>query len=125
VIGHGAELESQPDALYGRFRVLKGADGDKALELVAEKVLTAASVYFAPIRSARTPNGMHRLKVKLDRVALCREGSYPGAEVLAVRHEPLPPEVVISPIERLPALSPELTSALAERGLTIPDRLSA
>lgn len=123
VIGHGVEMEEHADALYGRFRVSKAQDGEKALELIAEKVLTAASVYFAPIKSARVRGGMRRLKVKLDRVALCREGAYPGAEVLAVRSEALEPEVIVVEHERIPAFDPELARALSDRGFTIPDRL--
>lgn len=126
VIGRGAELESRDDALYGRFRVLKGADGDKALELIADKVLAAASVFFAPIKSARTASGMVRLKVKLDRVALCREGAYPGAEVLAVRSGPPEPEEIVEErYERLSPPDPEMLARLSAQGITIPHRLAS
>jgi len=119
IIGHAAQLEERDDALYGRFRVTEHTDGDKALALIRDKVLTAASVFFAPIRSERSESGaMRRLKVKLDRVALCREGSYPEAPVLAVRTAP-----VI--VERTPALpfDPELAEYLSAQGIAVPERL--
>ena len=121
IIGHASELEERDDALYGRFRVTEHSDGDKALALIRDKVLTAASVFFQPIKSARSQTGvMRRLKVKLDRVALCREGSYPEAQVLAVRTAP-----VI--VERSPALpfDPELAEYLSAQGIAVPERLRA
>jgi HK97 family phage prohead protease len=125
VIGHAAHLEEKPDALYGRFRVLKGNDGDKALELVHAGVLRAASVFFAPLKSARTAAGRtRRLLVKLERVSLCREGSYPQAGVLAVRTAPIVAET-IEPASVLPAFDPELAAKAASLGLAVPDRLRA
>lgn len=119
VIGHGAHLDARDDALYGRFRVLKGPDGDKALELVDEFVARAASVFFAPIRHVRTGSGVvRRLKVHLDRVALCREGAYPQAQVLAVRTAPvLPPEELIPPFDQ------DLAAKLEAAGVAVPDAL--
>ena len=121
IIGHAAELEERPDALYGRFRVTEHTDGDKALALVKDKVLTAASVFFEPIKSARSESGaMRRLKVKLDRVALCRVGTWPQAQVLAVRTESVVPEM--DPV--LP-FDPELAEYLSAQGIAVPDRLRA
>lgn len=119
VIGHGASLEERDDALYGRFRVTEHSDGDKALQLIKDGVLTAASVFFAPIKSARSATGvMRRLYVKLDRVALCREGAYPQAQVLAVRSAP-----VIPPADLIPTFDPELAARLEAAGLTVPESL--
>jgi HK97 family phage prohead protease len=130
ILGHGVELEEKDDALYGRFRVTKHPDGDKALELIHEGVLRAASVFFDPIKTARTAEGvLRRLKVRLDRVALCRVGSYPTAEVLAVRsgivtvdddeEDDTPPVVTASTLP----FDPDLARDLAERGIRVPDRL--
>lgn len=120
VIGHGSELEERDDALYGRFRVTEHSDGDKALQLIKDGVLTAASVFFAPLRSARSDTGvMRRLKVHLDRVALCRVGSYPQAQVLAVRSQ-----TVIEELEDELPFKPELADFLAARGIAIPERLN-
>lgn len=119
VIGHGSSLEARDDALYGRFRVTEHPDGDKALQLIKDGVLTAASVFFAPIRSARSATGvMRRLRVHLDRVALCREGAYPQAQVLAVRSAP-----ILSDDERVPAFDPELAARFEAVGLAVPDSL--
>jgi HK97 family phage prohead protease len=119
VIGHGAHLEERDDALYGRFRVTDHPDGDKALALIKEGVLTAASVFFGPLRSARQPSGvMRRLKVHLDRVALCREGAYPQAQVLAVRSAP-----IFSEAELIPAFDPELAARLEAAGVAVPDSM--
>lgn len=119
VIGHGAHLQERDDALYGRFRVLKGSDGDKALELIDAMVARAASVFFSPIKSARQSSGvMRRLKVHLDRVALCREGAYPQAQVLAVRSAPIIPEAAL-----IPAFDPELAARLEAAGVTVPESM--
>lgn len=121
VIGHGAHLEERDDALYGRFRVTEHSDGDKALALIRDGVLTAASVFFNPIKSARQASGvMRRLYVKLDRVALCREGAYPEAQVLAVRSAPIVPQA-----ELIPAFDPELAARLEAAGLAVPESLRA
>jgi HK97 family phage prohead protease len=126
VIGHGAHLEERSDALYGRFRVLGGQDGDKALELVHSGALRSASVFFEALRSARTAaGGIRRLLVKLDRVALCREGSYPQAGVIAVRTAPLVVRLDHAPASVLPKFDPEVAARAADLGLVVPDRLGA
>lgn len=131
ILGHGIELEEKDDALYGRFRVTKHPDGDKALELVKDGVLRAASVFFDPIKTGRTSEGvLRRLKVRLDRVALCRVGSYPTAEVLAVRSqyvlddedEDATEGTTVVPVPSLP-FDPELARYLDEKGIRVPDGL--
>lgn len=119
ILGHGAHFEERDDGLYGRFRVTEHSDGDKALSLIREGVLTAASVFFSPLRSARSDTGvMRRLKVHLDRVSLCRVGAYPQAKVLAVRTQPIT-AVTTSVIE----FDSELAENLARLGVTVPDSL--
>lgn len=121
VLGHGSWFEEQADGLYGRMRVMEHPDGDKALQLIKDDVLTSASVFFQPIRHARSAAGVvRRLYVKLERVALCREGAYPGAQVLAVRTAPvLPPE------ELIPAFDQDLAAKLEAAGVAVPDTLRA
>ncbi len=98
VLGHGLELEERDDGLHGRFRVLDGEDGSKALDLIRVGALTGLSVMFRPLRSLRTPGGpVERLRVALDRVALCRFPAHPGAEVLEVRTAPPPRPLVFDP----------------------------
>ena len=109
ILGHGAALEERADALYGRFRVTDHPDGDKALALIRDKVLTGASVMFKPLRTLRTAEGIvQRAKVHLDRVSLCRVGAYGDAQVLAVRQKP----VLFDPV---PELNEERLKALGIR----------
>jgi HK97 family phage prohead protease len=125
VIGRGDELEERPDALYGRFRVLNTQDGDKALELIADGTLQGASVFFKPQRAIRTAAGLvRRTRVKLERVAIAPEGSYPGAKILAVRtQDDGETPIVVPELERLPAFDPELVARLSAQGITLSDRL--
>lgn len=120
VIGRGASLEERDDALYGRFRVLKGEDGDKALELIHDGVLTSASVFFQPLRSARVSGGFRRLRVHLDRVALCRVGAYDEAKVLAVRSALAKDEEDAEP--RGIPMDDGLAARLASSGIVVPGR---
>lgn len=120
IIGRGASLEERDDGLYGHFRMLNGQDGDKALELIHDDVLTSASVFFEEMRNRRMPNGrMRRERVNLKRVSLCQEGAYPEARVLAVRSKP---EIATPQLPRL-GFDPELAAAFGGAGFTVPDRL--
>jgi len=130
IIGHGAHLEERPDALYGRFRMTKHPDGDKALALIDDGVLTGTSVFFEPLRSARSAAGaMRRLKARLTRVALCPVGTWPQAKVLAVRSgleidddehgEPQEPRIVLPRL----GFDAELAERLAAQGINVPERL--
>lgn len=86
-IGHATHLAERPDGLYGTFRVVDGATGDQALALVRSRVLGHLSVGFVPLGPGRRgPRGEKvRTACHLDEVSLCREPSYVGADVLAVR----------------------------------------
>jgi HK97 family phage prohead protease len=117
VLGHGVELEERSDGLYGSFRVLDHPDGDKALAMVREKILTGFSVMFRSLRSMRSPAGqVERLRVHLDRVALCRLSlaAYEESQVLAVRHRPPPAPLMFDPqlVERLEQLNVEIPDTL-------------
>lgn len=126
ILGHAEVLESRDDALYGRFRVGEHPDGDKALGLVKAGVLSAASVFFQPIKTMRMGGSrVRRLRARLDRVAIARSGAYPGAKVLAVRTAPeLEAEELIE-IDALPRLGfdPELAARLEANGLAVPELL--
>jgi HK97 family phage prohead protease len=94
VVGRGVALDDQPDGLYGTFRMLSHADGDKALELYHAGILRGLSTEFS-VRKSRTVDGVvQRVDARIGNVALCREfgantggakAAYPGAEVLNVR----------------------------------------
>jgi Escherichia/Staphylococcus phage prohead protease len=89
VVGRGAELRETPDGFEGSFRVLKGSDGDKALELVNDGVLTGVSLEAIPVKSERTADGVvQRVKARLINIALCRFPAFEQAQVLAVREQP-------------------------------------
>ncbi len=116
-LGHATELDERPDGLYGRFRVLRGSDGDKALELAHDGVLGAFSAAMKPLRSVRLPSGVvRRVKVHLDRVSLCRVAAYPEARVLAIRTGQI---LELEDVEQ--PLDPELALGLA-RYVTLPEQ---
>jgi HK97 family phage prohead protease len=123
IVGKGAKFESRPDALYGEFRALDDQDGEKALTLVREGVLTGASIEFKPKKSIRMPSGViRRVQAHLDAVALCRVGAYAGAGVLALRDEDDEPEQILD-AEFMPVdIDPERVERLRAQGIVLPDR---
>ena len=117
-LGHARHLEEQQTGLFGNFRVLRGSDGDKALELASEGVLGGFSVAMKPLRSVRTQTGLlQRIKVHLDRVSLCRVGAYEQARVMAVRTEQI---IDAEDYEQPP--DPELLARMMALGIALPDR---
>jgi HK97 family phage prohead protease len=118
IVGHGLSLEDREDALYGTFRIHENQDGDKALSLVREGLLTGVSIEFEPVRSARRNGIVERLKAHLDTVSLVREGAYESARVLSVRSKP----VMIDEHDLPQPFDPVLATKLA-RFVPIPDQL--
>jgi hypothetical protein len=61
----------------------------------------------------------------LDRVALCRVGAYPQAQVLAVRSQQQPAEQIVELPEQVQPLGfdPELATRLEAQGITLPNRM--
>jgi hypothetical protein len=115
-------LDDKPDALYGAFRILRGQDGDKALELAEAGVLSGFSVA-ARARTRIIEGGVHRrYGGRLDGVALCRTGAYKGAEVLAIRAE-FDDELDIDESDLIPELDPELALRLSGF-VEIPDEVA-
>jgi HK97 family phage prohead protease len=128
IVGRGVSLDDKPDGLYGTFRMLTHADGDKALELYHAGVLRGLSTEFS-VRpnGSRTVDGVvTRMDARIGNVALCREygsgtggpkAAYPGAEVLAVRTDDdridveapdSPPNVTVAVSEGSTSLVPAL-----------------
>lgn len=104
IVGHGAELQSRQDALYGTFRVHNNADGDKALQMVHDGLLTGISLEAIAMRSRRTVAGVvERVRAHLDKVSLCRFPAFEDAQVLAVREAPEGEESEPEPSEEPPA----------------------
>ncbi len=109
VVGHGVALREAPDALYGEFRVHPGPDGDKALHMVNEGILSGLSIEALPVKTTRSKEGfVDRIKARLDNVALVRRGAYAEAQVLAVREAVEIPEP--------PAPRPEVDLTLERMG---------
>jgi len=113
-IGRSLTFAEHDDGLHGSFGVDEGADGDKALRLVADGFLSGLSLEFDALASRRVDGVMRRVRAQLDRVALCRYPAYPGAEVLAMREEP--PADAEPELQPLPDLS---------RSSDVDDRLAA
>lgn len=91
VVGRGIEFRDSDTGFDGSFRVLNGPDGDKALELVNEGVLTGVSLEAVPLKSERSSDGVvRRLAARLLNVSLCRFPAFADAQVMAVREEPDP-----------------------------------
>jgi len=112
VVGHGTALREAPDALYGTFRVHPGPDGDKALHMVNEGILSGLSIEAMPVETRRSKEGfVDRIKATLDNVALVRRGAYAEAQVLAVREAVEVP--VIEPVANL-----EVEETLKRMGYT-------
>lgn len=125
VLGHGVQFEEREDGLYGTLRIDEGADGEKARRLHRDGVLGSLSVEFKPMAKPRVENGVTvRTSVHLDAVALCRQGAYQDARVLAVRSADEEPDGEPQPaVEPLPPLPADLAARLAERGIHVPDIL--
>lgn len=121
VVGRGTSLRDENDGLYGSFRVLDHADGDKALELVNAGVLGGMSVEFAAVRSRTVDGVVQRQSARIRNVALCRSPAYEDARVLAVRQadedaeEEQEREVIV-----LPPLLPASFDRLSRFGVTQP-----
>lgn len=108
-LGFGTELSEKDDGAYAAFRVFKTPDGDKAIELFDAKILRSFSVGFIPLVPPRfLPNGtVVRTKTRIDEVAWCRVGAYPGAEVHGRRTDDDDPQPIVqewSMRDRLKAL---------------------
>ncbi len=116
VIGNGIEFEERSDGLYGQLEVDASDEGEKALRFINKRVLTGMSVEFKPMSHDKPVDGVvTRRSVHLDAVALCRQGAYEDAKVLAVRTE------LVTPAEQPKTFDPELLEKLA-RFVEIPEQ---
>lgn len=85
VVGHGVEFVERDDGLHGVFEAT-GAQGERALELIDDGVLTGMSVRATVLGPGRHDGDVVvRTACHLDRVALCRQPAYAGAVVEAWR----------------------------------------
>ena len=65
VIGHAVRLLDLPGGLYGSFRVKDGVEGDEALAMVREGVLSGMSMEATPLRSRTVDGVRQRLRAHL------------------------------------------------------------
>ncbi len=118
VLGHGVTFEERDDGLYGSLEIDPGPDGEKARRLYRQGVLSSLSVEFKPMSKPKNVDGVvRRTAVHLDAVALCRQGAYEGAKVLAIRDDP------VIPLPQPVQFNPDLAAGLEALGFTVPDHL--
>lgn len=117
-IGHAETIEDREDGLYGEMRVKPGQAGDDALHFVREGLLDRLSIEFYSLRDKIVDGVVHRLDARLLGVALVPEGAYSGAEVLAMREQPL--EVPWNDL-RIPPPDPVLLESLRGYGVNVPE----
>src|SRR5262245_8179030 len=118
VVGRGVELRETPAGAEGTFRILRGTDGDKVLELVNEHIVTGVSLEGIPTKTVREDGIVKRVKARLVNIALCRMPAFVDAQVLAVREEPKPePDEPDEPAPEEPELvtDPMFVDQLLER----------
>lgn len=90
VIGPATDLVERENGLHGTFRVLPGALGDLAIEIIRSGAATGLSVSAAlhPQGTRIVDGVVERRLLLLDHVAITAHASYEGAEVLALRSGP-------------------------------------
>lgn len=125
IVGHGIELHDRADGLYGSFRVHDNPDGEKALALVREGLLTGLSLEFAALRSRVVEGVTQRLRAHIDKVSLCRTPAFADARVLALREAQEEADAE-APAEEPPAEEPEpeADEAAAEEAVEEPVALA-
>lgn len=97
IVGQSLSFRDGERGLEASFGVHENSDGDKALMLVQNRVLTGISLEYRPLSSRRLDGVVQRVRAQLDKVSLCRFPAYPTAEVLAVREEPETTEPPVAP----------------------------
>jgi HK97 family phage prohead protease len=125
--GRSVALEDREDGQYGTFRVSRTRDGDELLELARDGVYRAASAVFAPVASRRATDGViERTAADLVRVGIVERGAYPGAEVLAVRSDPMEtpqptpvPDPTPDPVPDPTPAPPGLIARTADNGASL------
>ena len=87
-LGRTLHLEERPDGLYGEWKVDATDVGDLALFKVGDGQLRGLSVAARFVESRKIGDVTVRTRAMLDHVALCEQGAFSTAEVLAVRQRP-------------------------------------
>lgn len=98
VLGNGTMLREASDGFYGTFELHDTPEGDKALTLVRNGVLTGVSLEAFAKKTVKAANGVvQRAKGHLVNIALCPTPAYETAGVLAVREELIVDEELLPP----------------------------
>jgi HK97 family phage prohead protease len=88
VVARGVEADSRAEGLHMAFVVPRTRAGDDALEEARAGIWPDLSIGFRPVRSRKRPDGVtERSEIDIRRVAMVEAGSYPGAQITAVRAE--------------------------------------
>lgn len=119
VIGHGLALVEREDGFYGSFKILDGSDGDKALELVRAEALSKVSLEAYPKKTVRKDGIVQRVKGHLVNIALCPQGAYDEAAVLAIREKEIAAEEEAERVSSLD-LDMEVIERLHRAGIRLP-----
>lgn len=124
VVARGLALREGSDGFYGSFRMLKGQDADKTLELIEAGVIDGVSYEALFVRSVKSAAGViQRLKANLDKIAFTRFSAYKGAAILGTREEA--PNVIDEYLEPFPEIDPERVARWRAMGIRLPQRLEA
>lgn len=122
VVGHGLTLRSEQDGYHASFKIHETPTGATALELLRDGALPGVSLEAYPVKSTRTADGIvQRVKANLRGIAFCRQPAFAGAQVLAVREQPVVFDEDLLPID----IDPELVASCRRLGMRIPQRYEA
>jgi hypothetical protein len=83
-VGQAEEFEASRCALFGRFR-LGGDLGARVLDMVRHGMLTGFAPVFAPLETVVEGVTVVRKRVRLEKVAVCRESAYRDAWIAVSR----------------------------------------
>jgi len=126
IVARGISLRETPDGVHGEFRMLKGQDADKVLELIESGTIDGVSLEARPVKAVKTSDGVvERVRADLRAIAFTRFAAYAGARVLAVREEDDKPQQFVDagllPVD----LDPEVVERCRRLGLKLPQRYEA
>ena len=97
VVGHAIQFHtSRDEGLVAELKIVKTQLGDDTLELADKGYLKASAGFGVPDGGETWPQrGLRRLtRVWLDHIAMTPRPAYPGTDVLAVRNQGQPAEMV-------------------------------
>lgn len=121
IVGHGIALRGAGDGFHGSFKMHETPDGDKALLLIREGVLSGVSLEAIPVKNIKSGTVIQRAKAHLRGIAFTRFGAYTGAKVLALREEATTVDAEYMPVD----MDVELVERCRRLGIKLPQRYEA